>query len=161
MRIWKVVAASRSLALLSVVAALGAGALWACGSSSSSNKNLPPGFYITIASLRFSPLNLDVPPGATVTVLNDDSMDHDVTSEATSGAFTPGAVAGVSFETGPFTGQRSFTIPSTAPEGTVIPYFCKIHTSTMATPNATITVHTAATPTMPAGGGGGGGGTGY
>ncbi len=157
MRIWKALAASRPLALISLVAALGAGTLVACGGSSS-KKNLPAGFYITISSMRFSPLNLDVPPGGTVTVLNDDSMDHTVTSEATSGAYTPGSVAGVSFDTGPFVGQRSFTIPSTAPEGTVIPYYCKIHTTTMATPNGTITVHAAATPS---GGGGGGGGGGY
>ena len=159
MRIWKAVATSRSLALLALVAALGAGALAACGgSSSSNNKNLPPGYYITISSMRFSPLNLAVPPGKTVTVLNDDSMEHSVTSQTTAGSFTPGAVAGVSFDTGNFVGQRSFTIPSTAPEGTVIPYYCRTHLASMATPNGTITITGSAPPT---GGGGGGGGGGY
>ena len=156
MRIWKAVAASRSLALLSVAAALGAASLAACGGGSS-KKNLPPGYYITISSMRFSPLNLTVPPGATVTVLNDDSMEHSVTSEAAAGDYTPGAVAGVSFDTGLFVGQRGFTISSTAPEGTVIPYYCRSHTSSMATPNGTITIHAAATPSQPPGGGGGGG----
>ncbi len=158
MKIWKAVAASRSLALLSLVAALGAGALAACGSSSSSNKNLPPGYYITISGMRFSPLNLSVPPGGTVTVLNDDSVEHSVTSEASAGAYTPGAVAGVSFDTGLFVGQKSFTISSTAPEGTMIPYYCRNHMASMVTPTGTITVHTAATATPPPGGGGGGGG---
>jgi plastocyanin len=154
MRIWKAVAGWRALALLPLGAAL---ALAACGGSSSSKKNLPPGYYITISSMRFSPLNLTVPPGATVTVLNDDSMEHSVTSEAAAGDYTPGAVAGVSFDTGLFVGQHPFTIPSTAPEGTVIPYYCRSHLASMATPTGTITVHAAATPSTPPGGGGGGG----
>ncbi len=115
-----------------------------CGGSSSSS--LPAGFYITISGMAFSPTNLAVPPGATVTVLNRDSIAHTVTSEATSGAYTPGSVGGVSFDTGQFTGQKSFTIPSTATEGTVIPYYCKVHTSTMATPNGTITIQASAQP---------------
>ncbi len=127
---------------------LGTVACWTaagCGGSSSSN-NLPAGFYISISNMAFSPLNLAVPPGATVTVLNRDSMAHTVTSEATSGAYTPGSVGGVSFDTGSFTGQASFTVPPTAAEGTVIPYYCKVHTSTMATPNGTITVQASAQP---------------
>jgi hypothetical protein len=72
-------------------------------------------------------------------------------------------VAGVSFDTGPFTGTRTFTLPGAAPAGTVVPYFCTVHLGTMATPNGTITVDPAAVPTTapgssaPVGGGGGGG----
>lgn len=160
MRIGKHRAASRSLTLLAVIAA--AAAVAACGGSSSSSNKLPVGYYITISGMRFSPLNLAVPPGKTVTVLNDDSMEHSVTSEASAGAFTPGSVAGVSFDTGNFVGQRSFTIPATAPEGTVIPYYCRVHLGTMTTPTGTITVNSAAQPNGGgSGGGGGGGGGGY
>jgi hypothetical protein len=56
-----------------------------------------------------------------------DSVPHTVTSETNPNAFTPGAVAGVQFNTGPFTGTTTFTIPANAPVGTVIPYFCQIH----------------------------------
>ncbi len=109
------------------------------------------GYVITISNLRFSPLNLAVPPGATVTVVNQDGMGHSVTSEATPGSFTRGSVGGVSFDTGEFTGQKTFTVPSSAAAGTVVPYYCIVHTSTMATPNGTITIDPNAKP----GGGGG------
>jgi plastocyanin len=133
----------------------------ACGGTSSSTTTPSSGFTITISNLAFSPLNLAVPPGATVTVVNRDSMAHDVTSESAPNAFTPGAVAGVSFETGPFTGTKTFTVPASAPDGTVVPYYCNIHRSTMATPNAQITVRVGAQPPAMGGGGGGGGGGGY
>ncbi len=144
---------TRRLALAGAIAC--AAITGGCGGSSSSS--LPPGFYITISGMAFSPANLAVPPGATVTVLNRDSIAHTVTSEATSGAYTPGSVGGVSFDTGQFTGQKSFTIPSTATEGTVIPYYCKVHTSTMVTPNGTITIQTSAQPGPPPSTGGSGG----
>lgn len=87
---------------------------------------------IHIRGLAFSPENPSAPPGATVTVVNDDSPTvHSMTSEATAGTFTPGAVAGVSFDTGLFTGTRSFTIPSTAVTGTVIPFYCRNHLGMM------------------------------
>jgi plastocyanin len=120
--------------------------LFAASCSSSDSPTMGPGYYVSIANLRFSPLDLKAPPGATVTVLNDDSMEHSVTSEATVGAFTPGAVAGVSFDTGAFTGDTTFVLPANAPNGTVIPYFCTVHTSTMATPNGSITVDVHAQP---------------
>lgn len=89
---------------------------------------------ITIANFAYAPVNLTVPAGAVVTVLNNDTVPHSVTSQATAGAFVPGAVAGVSFDTGLIaagaTGQ--FTIPLGAVSGTVVPYFCTVHTSTMA-----------------------------
>ena len=61
--------------------------------------------------MSFSPLDLAVPPGATVTVVTPD-MEHSVTSEAAPEQYTPGAVAGISFDTGVFIGQKSFTIPA-------------------------------------------------
>jgi plastocyanin len=126
-----------------------------CGSDDTAASR-PTGFYISISNMSFAPLNLAVPPGATVTVLNRDAMAHSVTSEATAGAFTPGAVAGISFDTGAFTGTRSFTIPSGAVQGTVVPYYCNTHLGTMATPTGTITVDASAQPAPEPGGGGGG-----
>ena len=132
-------------------------ALGACGGSSSSTSSRPtaPGFYIGISGMAYSPLDLHVPAGSTVTALNDDSMAHSVTSEATPGAFTPGAVDSVSFDTGAFTGNRSFSLPAGVADGTAIPYYCSVHKSTMATPNGTITIDSNAKPALPPGGGSG------
>ena len=139
-----------------------AGITIACGGTSSGYGGgpAPSGFVITISNLAFSPLDLHVPPGQTVTVVNRDSMGHSVTSEASPGAFTPGSASGVSFDTGVFTGTRSFTIPANAPSGAVVPYFCSSHKATMATPTGTITIDpsasstttstTPSTPAMPA-----------
>jgi plastocyanin len=151
-----------------ILAAL-AGLAAACGSSyhSPSGAAAPapqgPGFFITISGYTFSPLDLRVPPGATVTVLNDDGMPHSVTSEARPSAFTPGSVSGISFDTGQFTGTKTFAVASTATAGTVIPYYCTVHTSTMVTPNGTITIDPSASATTasPGSGGGGGGMPGY
>ena len=139
----------RGISLGFVVAAL-AGVSLACGSSSSSNPAPAApatGFFITIASLAYSPANLHVPPGGTVTVINLDTTLHSVTSEATTGAFTKGSVGGVQFDTGAFTGTTSFTIPANATNGTVIPFFCTVHLAMMIPQNGTITVDTSAQPT--------------
>lgn len=87
---------------------------------------------ITISNFMFSPTNLTVPPGATVTVVNKDSAPHSVTSQSAPGKLTFGSVAGVSFDTGAFTGTTTFTLPANAPEGTVVPYFCTVHRQHMA-----------------------------
>ena len=141
---------AKTLAVLGV----GFGLLAAgCGEDSEGDAS---GFYVSIAGLAFSPLQLAVPPGATVTVLNRDAEAHTVTSEAAAGDFTPGAVAGISFDTGPFTGRATFTIPPSAPEGTVIPYYCGTHLHTMVTPTGTIRIAAGAQPAPEPGGGGGG-----
>jgi plastocyanin len=151
-------------ASLAAALALAAG----CGSSSNSSAAPAPtptgsGFFITISGYAFSPANLHVPPGGTVTVVNLDATSHSVTSEATPNAFTPGSVNGVEFNTGAFTGTKTFVVPSSAASGTAIPYYCIPHTSMMVPANGTITVDpTATTTSMPGGtGGGGGGGGGY
>ncbi len=140
--------------------------LASCGGSSSGGgggtvNNGAPGFYITIQGLAYSPAQLSVPPGATVTVVNMDSMPHSVTSESAPSSFTLGAVNGVQFDSGAHTGQFTFTIPANAPEGTVIPYFCTVHKGGMATPNASIKIDSSAQPGPAPGGGGGSGGGGY
>jgi plastocyanin len=117
----------------------------------------PSGPTIVIEGYAFSPAELTVDAGTTIAIVNRDSMTHTVTSEAADDAFVPGAVSGVSFDTGPVqpttdtgdgpydyvrgaTAGASITIPASAPSGTVIPYFCTTHTNTMATPNGHITV---------------------
>ncbi|BDG07299.1 cupredoxin domain-containing protein [Anaeromyxobacter paludicola] len=148
---------------MSRFAAILAGAVFAlsgCGGSSGTTANSSPtptptpttaaGRVIGISGMAFSPLQLQVTPGETVTVQNHDPMEHTVTSEATSGAFVPGAVGGVSFDvTVPPNASATFTIPANAAVGTKLPYYCRIHTSTMATPNGEIDVvaTAASTPT--------------
>ena len=149
--------------LLAVIA----GAAIACGGSSSSSPAPAPvpqasGFNLTITGLAYSPLNLHVPPGGTVTVTNADTTQHSVTSEASPNSYVPGSVSGISFDTGAFgAGTKTFTIPSSAPSGTVVPFYCTVHLTMMATPNGSITVDPSATPTTATGGGGGGGIPGY
>lgn len=89
---------------------------------------------ISIQNMTFSPVNLTVSPGATVTVNNIDSMPHSVTSQAGRGQFVAGAVSGISFDTGIIAPGASamFTIPASAVPGTIIPYFCRVHLSAMA-----------------------------
>jgi plastocyanin len=97
-----------------------------CGSSSTPGPNT-----IAISNFQYNPANLSVTPGTTVTVTNSDSMQHSVTSQSVMNAFTPGAVNGVLFDTGAFTTTGTFTIPSSATVGTVIPYYCTVHLQTM------------------------------
>jgi len=143
------------------MAAIGAVALLSgCGSAGGGGgggAGATPGFYVVIAGSAFSPLQLGAPPGATVTVLNRDPMAHSLTSEAAAGDFTPGGVSGVEFDTGSFTGSRTFTLPADAPDGTVIPYYCTVHKGTMATPNGSIRIDSSAQPAPAPGSSGGGG----
>ena len=100
---------SKRVATLLAVAALAA-----CGGSDMSSSSSPTpttpttpttttsGFFITIANLTFTPLNIRVPPGGTVTVVNNDSMPHSVTSQARVNTFVPGVVALASTVTVPF-----------------------------------------------------------
>jgi len=112
------------------------------------------GATITISGMAFSPLDLHVPAGGTVTVVNRDGVQHSVTSEAAANMFTPGSVGGVQFDTGLFTGTHTFSIPANAATGTAIPYYCRNHLNTMATPTGTITIDpnatTTTTPSTPA-----------
>ena len=105
------------------------------------------GPIITIQGMAFEPPSLDAAPGAVVTVLNLDAMAHSVTSQSVPGAFTPGGVAGVAFDTGAFVGRRTFTIPANAAVGTRVPFYCSTHGATMATPNGELRIVSApATP---------------
>ena len=136
---------------LAVVAALGL----AC--SSDNNNNPPPdsgtpdsgtpdsgtpGPTITITGFTFSPTPLTVDAGSTITVKNTSGSAHTVTSESAENDFTPGAVNGVSFDTGSISagGTATFNIPANAPSGTDIPYYCKFHQSGMTPANPHIIV---------------------
>jgi plastocyanin len=100
----------------------------------------PATFTITIADFAFAPSSIDVSPGATIRVVNGDSVPHSVTSERAPGEFAPGAVGGVSFDTGPFVGERSFAIPADAVPGTVIPFYCSVHRERMRTPDGAVRI---------------------
>jgi len=93
----------------------------------------PTASQVLIQGMMFMPDTLTVAPGATVTVHNVDTVQHSMTSESATGAITPGAVAGVSFNTGLIDpGQSaSFTIPANAPHGTMIPFYCIVHGASM------------------------------
>ena len=112
------------------------GVLCSCGNSSPT----PSANTITISSYAYSPSNLSVKPGTTITVVNDDTVQHSLTSQTALGAYLAGGVNGVAFDTGPFAGpgSRTFTIPPTATPATVIPYFCTVHRSMMG--QGTVTV---------------------
>jgi plastocyanin len=159
------------LSRISTAAAL-AGLMLACGSSSNTSTTTQPittASTITIQNLTFSPSNLSVTPGTTVTVNNrDNGTLHSVTSQSAQGQYVAGSVGGVSFDTGLFLGvsTRTFTIPSSAAVGTVIPFFCQNHKQMMT--NATQAQITVVAPgstgggtTTPPSGGGGTGGGGY
>jgi plastocyanin len=95
---------------------------------------------INIQNFAFSPNDITVAPGATVTVMNMDTVQHSVTSESAVGSFALGAVGGVQFDTGVLApgGSGSFTIPASATAGTVVPFFCKVHLSAM--PQGSVTI---------------------
>ena len=88
---------------------------------------------ITILDFKYIPSNIVVPSGSTIRVVNRDIEAHSVTSESKLGNFTPGAVQGTQFDTGPIdpNNDATFMIPQSASPGTVFPYFCTVHLSTM------------------------------
>ena len=114
----------RSVRRVAIVSVFGAAmALAACssGGSTTTNSTSPRsgspggvGQAITIKNFAFSPSSLTVAPGASVTVTNDDSVAHTLTSR--SGGFDTGDIqAGQS---------KTFTAPNKAGS---YPYICNIH----------------------------------
>ncbi|OGL47078.1 MAG: hypothetical protein A2149_02315 [Candidatus Schekmanbacteria bacterium RBG_16_38_11] len=96
---------------------------------------------ITISNFSFKPANLGVTPGTVITITNEDTVNHSVTSESKKDDFKKGSVNGISFDTGTFIlTPQSITIPNDAPVGTVIPYFCTVHRGNMVTPTGYITI---------------------
>ncbi|MFD8644188.1 cupredoxin family copper-binding protein [Streptomyces zaomyceticus] len=76
---------------------------------------------ITIRGFAFQPTDLKVRPGATVTVVNEDSAPHTVT-----------ATGSDAFDTGEIAGGRSATFTAPDKPGTY-PFFCSIHPNMKAT----------------------------
>lgn len=123
-----------------------------CGSStsySSSNKDSGSGggqqdggaqaLVLTIGSgMRFMTPSLVVPAGTSITVRNEDSLPHTVTSETAPDAFTPSG----QFDTGIIAAGQTATIaiPADAVPGTVYYYYCTLHRSAMTPANGMITV---------------------
>ncbi len=100
-----------------------------------------PGPYrITIEDLVYMPTNLEIPAGETLWVVNKDVEPHSVTSESKPGDFVPGAVNGVQFDTGivSVNASASILVSATATPGTVVPYFCTVHKSSMGEGSLTI-----------------------
>ncbi|MBD0673547.1 cupredoxin domain-containing protein [Streptomyces sp. CBMA156] len=102
-------------------AALLALALGACSSSpagshapAGSSGPAPSGARITIKDFRFQPATLTVPPGQSITVVNEDSTAHTVTADDRS--FDTKAVSGGA--------SAAFTAPAKAGS---YPYICAIH----------------------------------
>ena len=95
---------------------------------------------IVIQDFVYLPDNLVVAPGTTVHVLNRDLETHSATSESKLGNFTLGAVGGIEFDTGVIEpgGSGTFSVPPTASLGTVIPYFCTVHKSSMGEGHITV-----------------------
>ncbi len=116
-------------AALAALATLAAG--WSCHGEPPPPVVGSSGHEITILDFVYTPQRLEVAPGTTVVVLNFDDFAHTVTSAATEGTYVFGGVNGVEFDTGSFTDSGAFTIPATAPVGTVVPYFCNLHLGTM------------------------------
>ncbi len=95
---------------------------------------------ISIENFSFVPANIVVLAGTIVTVDNHDAEPHSVTSEANMNDFTNNAVQGVRFDTGSIGPGASgeFTVLSSAASGTIVPYYCSVHKSTMMQGTVTI-----------------------
>jgi plastocyanin len=91
--------------------------LTACGDDDDSEATADAGATITIAGFNFS--DASVPGGATVTVKNDDTTTHTVTSD-TEGQFDSGPVGAAA--------DGTITAPS---EAGSYPFHCAIHQTTM------------------------------
>ena len=105
--------------------------LTACGGDRSANAPAGQVPALRIVNYTYLPQRLEVTPGTTIVILNEDQVQHSVTSTSTAGVFTYGTVNGLGFDTGPFTGTWTIAIPPTTPVGTVVPYFCELHAGAM------------------------------
>ena len=108
------------------------------GACAPSSRSTPPDPVLTISGYAYSPSNLAVAPGATVTVINRNTDAHSVTSTSSPTSFAPATVNGVFLDTGAFQGTRRLIIPRTARPGMVIPFFCTEHGRMMGTGTFTI-----------------------
>jgi plastocyanin len=104
---------------VAAVAVLCAGfSLAACSSNSSSGSATPTtttgSTHIVIHNFMFMPPNLTVKPGATITVTNEDSVAHTLTSKSNA------------FDTGDIQPGKTVTLTAPTKPGSY-PYYCMIH----------------------------------
>jgi plastocyanin len=76
------------------------------------------GTQITISKFLYSPVNLQVKPGATITVTNQDPVAHTVTAESGS--------SGIAFDSKTINANASGTFTAPTTPGTY-PYICTFH----------------------------------
>lgn len=76
------------------------------------------GTQITISKFLYSPVNLQVKPGATVTVVNQDPVAHTVTADSGTG--------GIAFDSKTINASASGTFTAPTTPGTY-PYGCTFH----------------------------------
>jgi plastocyanin len=113
-------------------------------SSSGSTGGSTGGTYlITIQNFAFTPANLDVPAGATITVANMDGFPHTVTSNAIGDttSYNHNNTTGPTFDVSLGSGvTKTFTVTGGA-AGDIVPYFCNVHQGGMNPTHPTITLH--------------------
>ncbi|MDH6135610.1 plastocyanin [Kitasatospora sp. MAA4] len=116
-----ILAAGAAFALLSLAGCSSSSSTPAPASPSASASSEPAsspaagGSTVTIKNFAFSPANLTVAPGTTITVTNDDSTAHTFT-----------ATGAKAFDTGPIDPGKSATVTAPAAAGSY-PYNCTIH----------------------------------
>jgi plastocyanin len=98
----------------------------ACGGSSSNNSSInPPGTQVTISDFMFSPSNLSVKAGTTVTWVNQGPMTHTTVSD--SGVWSSANLAppsgGGGYGGGSAGGSFQFTFDTPGS----YPYHCSLH----------------------------------
>jgi plastocyanin len=83
-------------------------------SSTATNGKAPASFHLIIKNFAFHPADFTVAPGATITVTNEDSVDHTFTARNRA------------FNTGDIAPGQTVTVKAPTTPGTY-PYLCLIH----------------------------------
>jgi plastocyanin len=117
---------------------VGAGEVGAGGDAAAEDANIQSAVITITSGLLFATPSLVVPAGTTITVQNQDTVPHTVTSETAPNTFQPSGA----FDTGviPGGGSATITLPADAMAGTIFYFYCSIHASLMVPPNGTITI---------------------
>lgn len=89
------------------------------------------------SGMVFTTAALEVAAGAVITVRNNDTVSHTVTSQSAPNTFTPSGA----FDTGEIApgGTATINIPSNS-TGTAFHFYCTLHSWAMQPPNGTIIV---------------------